>query len=721
MSSKEINNQFGNDISGLIFEYLSGEDYDDIYTAKEFIKTDSQLFLFEKDVEWNDVDINDICLKGWVELAKQKKFKFTTIDLVNSLKSGNEELIDHVLTDVEPNRFCLVSCIACKPQFFKRIWEKSNKSETKRISCVNECIKHNNIVIFKELYKGPTDIVFQSLKIACIERHDDMINLIISDENILKHIGDSCWNFLAYLIQNSYYDIAMDLIKTTPSLITIKCINEACISGNDKVLKLCLEKEPDYVDYAYYGADIACSNGNLNMIKILDEYGYLFSEDSINGAVEFGHYNIAKFLYDIHRVEPAEFAISEAVMKGYLDIIKWLYKEKLLNVIDINEVMLLACSNNKLSIVKWLEDKIDPTQTCMDCACESNAMDVAKHLYEKYNMFCTDTSFDVTASEGHIEMIEWLTSIGNKATSNAVDSCSGTNEFNGLKWLNENRGERGTERALENAVKRGNIEMTKYLLHHNYPPCSSNVLKEVMLYYNNSSIKECVVLVLNKYPELFTVNMLTRCCSYSMIKRIIKFCVRDELTPKILYKIVLNGVKYSRLKLIKMFINQVANYLEPEDMLELLNQAEENHIKKYLEMRLLNLPIKIDYLLDRISHINSQMNTNLSHLKSYWSDELVLDLDIMEHTKSLIYSVIDYVNEENINKYGSMCYLIALQGSNKTCSNPIKFSIEVTKVLDNLEVKPEEELIKDFDVEEYGTTIKKILKKISYKYPFMIC
>lgn len=720
--SKDIKNCFGNDISGIVFEYLAGEEYDDIYTAKEYIKTDSQLFLFEKVVEWNADDINNICLKGWDELAKYKNFIFTAVDLVNSLKSGNDNLIEHVLTNVEPNRLCLVTCIACKPLFFKKLWDKSNKSDTKRRSCVNECIKHNNVELFKELYKRPSDIDFSSIKVACIERHVDIINLIIRDENILKHISDSCWNFLAYLIQNSYYDIVLDLVKTTPSLITIKCINEACISGNEKILRLCLEKEPDYVDYAYYGADVACSNGYFNIVKVLDEYGYLFSEDSINGAIEFGHYSMAKFLYEIHRIEPAEFAISEATTKGYLDIIKWLYKTKLINVIDINEVMLLACSHNKIDIVKWLEDKIDPSQSCMDCACESNAIDVAKHLHEKYNMFCTDTSFDVTASEGHIEMIEWLTSIGNAATKNAIDACSGTNEFNGLRWLNENRNEKGTDRALENSVKRGNIEMTKYLLQHNYPLCDSKVLKEAMFYYGNSKINECVLLVLEKHPELFTNTMLSRCHSTSMIKKMLKFCDKDELSPKLVYKIVLNGVKYGRLKLVKMFINQIVDSLEPEDKLELLNHCEETHIRKYLEMRLIELPEQIDYLFDRLNHVNKELNANLSYINEKWGNNIETDEIVLDHAKNVFYKVIGQIDVNNINKYGAICYLIALQGMNNTvCSSPVKFSIEITRVLDSLEVKPEEDIVTEFDVTEYGLLIKNVLKKIKYTFPIMIC
>ena len=717
--SARIIELFGNDISNLIFEYLAGEHYDDIHTAGEYINTDSQLFLFENEnIDWSEKNISDVYEKGWVELVQHKKIRHEMpFSLIHALKSKNTEMIEYALETVQPNRDCLVSCISYKPEMFQTLWDKSDKSETKRKSCVNEFIKRGHLDLFQKFYKNPIDIDFTSIKIACIERRDNIVNFISNDNDILKHINDSCWNFLAYLIQNRYYDIVQSLLKTHPSLLTIKCINEACISGNEKILRMCLHNEPDYVDYAYYGADIACSKGYIDIIKVLDEYGYIFSEDSINGAVEAGHIGISKFLYKVHSLEPQEFSIEEATMKGHLEILKWLYNEKLINVIDINDVMLQACCSNKLDIVIWLCSKtIVPTQTCMDCACERNAIDVAKFLHKKYGMMCEDTSFDVTASEGYIEMIEWLTSINNKATVNAVDSCAATNEFEGLKWLHANRKEKGTHTAIENAVKRGNTDMVLYLLKNDYPVCSSETLLNAMKYYKGQpEIIECVLLVLEKHPDVFTDEMLTSCTTYVNLKKMLKFCDQDDISPQILYRIVLNGVILDRMKIIKLFLSRIIDVLDEEDKIELLNRSNSTYVKKYLEMRFITLPWKINYLFDIIIHINKDINSNFPELNDHWGSPVNNKTDVIENTRDVFYRIIDYIDEENINKYGAICYLFALQyiTTNSICYKPIKFSIEMTKLIEQLEVTTKENTLKEFDTVEYGKMLKTVLKVVS--------
>jgi len=711
--SQELKNMFGTDISGIIFEYLSGEDYDDVIKANEYIRTESQLFLFDNDnVEWTPQDINEVCKKGWIDLVKHKKFNLTKNDLINALRSGNVELIEYILGSVEPDRLCLITCISHKPELFKKLWDKtSKKTELKRVSCVNECIKNNKMDLLLELYREPSDIDFTSLKIACIERHDAMVEFISNDNAILSYMINLNWNFLAYLIQNEYYDTALSLIKTHPSLITIKCINEACVSGNDKILLACLEKESGYIDYAYYGVDIACSKGYVNIIRILDQYGYLFSDDSINETVENGHLSLTMFLYEVHELVPAEFAIIEAATNGHIDVLKWLYATKLINVVDINDVMMAACCNNKLDIVKWLGKKITPLQICMDCACERNSLDVAKYLHEQYNMFCTDTSFDVAASEGNIEMIVWLTSIGNKATSNAIDSCAATNEFTGLKWLIEIRKEIGTTWALDNAVKRGNIEMTKYLLDNDYRISNYKVLAEALT-YNTFNKNTCVMQVLERYNELFDVNILPRCSSFSCMKKLLRYCDKSDLSLKVIYKIILNAIKCEKLKIIKFFIPMVIEHLDEEDKIELLNMAEYNKcLKNYLEMRLLRLPDKIDYLFDILSHINLYSIHSLE--EQHWRGQIITDGCVVADAKN-VFRMITEVDETNINKYAAVCYLIALQAyGNSLCIEPIKFTIEILKMIEKLEVKPEEQIETEFDLCQIGSMIKNIIKKIN--------
>ena len=714
MTTTEIKNMFGNDVAGIIFEYASGMNYDDTYKASEYIKSESRLFLMENEnLDWEESDINEVCHRGWVEVVKRRDFVLTTESLINCIKSNNQELIDHALRTVKPEKNSLTGCIAYKLDLFEKMWDMTDKSDSKRKRCVNEFVKKGHLNLFKKFYVEPSDINFISIKVACIERRENILNFIVNDKPILEYIVNENMDFISYLIQSSYYDLVIKLLNSQPTLITIKCVNEACVSGNEEILRLCLKKKPGYIDLIYYGSDMACSKGYMNIVKVLCEYGYEFSEDSINGAIEYGHLDIAKFLYKNYNLEPFEFAIDETTVKGHLNVLEWLYATRLMNVIDINYVLVQACCSNHLPIVKWLCTKIKPTQTCMDCACERNSLDVAKFLYEKYGLMCTDTSFDVTASEGHIEMIHWLTSIGNTATMDAVDSCACTNQFDMLIWLDKNRTEKGTQLAIENAVKRGNIDMVNYLLQNNYQPCSSDLLLDAMKTYSNSNICECVFIVCQKYPTLFSSNMLEYCNSYFILRKMVNLRDQADLPYKLLYKIVLNGVRNGRLKIINMFINRIVDNLESEDKLELLNSSEQPYIKKYLEMRF-SLSEKIDFLFDvNIPYLNKEIH-NLFQLNCFWNGSINNHSEVVNHSKEIFLKIIDGVNEENINKYGSICYLVSLQyRSNWTCTKPVQFGSELFKILESMEVKPEEHIIRNFNHKEYESLLKNVMKKMN--------
>jgi hypothetical protein len=128
-------------------------------------------------------------------------------------------------------------------------------------------------------------------------------------------------------------------------------------------------------------------------------------------------------------------------------------------------------------------------------------------------------------------------------------------------------------------------------------------------------------------------------------------------------------------------------------------------------MRLITLPEKIDYLFDIIDHINREIHNNLSELNDHWGNLIDNEKDVIENTRDVFNKIIEHVDEENINKYGAICYLIALQykTKNSICYKPIKFSIEVTKIIEQLEIKPKENLMEKFDANEYGLILKNVL------------
>ena len=162
-----------------------------------------------------------------------------------------------------------------------------------------------------------------------------------------------------------------------------------------------------------------------------------------------------------------------------------------------------------------------------------------------------------------------------------------------------------------------------------------------------------------------------------------------------------------------MFINRIVDNLESEDKLELLNSSEQPYIKKYLEMRF-SLSEKIDFLFDvNIPYLNKEIH-NLFQLNCFWNGSINNHSEVVNHSKEIFLKIIDGVNEENINKYGSICYLVSLQyRSNWTCTKPVQFGSELFKILESMEVKPEEHIIRNFNHKEYESLLKNVMKKMN--------
>jgi uncharacterized pyridoxamine 5'-phosphate oxidase family protein len=130
----------------------------------------------------------------------------------------------------------------------------------------------------------------------------------------------------------------------------------------------------------YYGRDArhhAVKYGRVDMLKLFHITPYYVNTlhyQSVYSAISYNQLPILKWLYSVGYKPTVEY-IQLAVMKGYLEIVKWLHTVLSLDNIKWHNSILvqLALNNNQLPVAKWLYHVGHKVNfTCLSVARETN-------------------------------------------------------------------------------------------------------------------------------------------------------------------------------------------------------------------------------------------------------------------------------------------------------------------------------------------------------------
>jgi ankyrin repeat protein len=107
----------------------------------------------------------------------------------------------------------------------------------------------------------------------------------------------------------------------------------------------------------------AANNGDLRTLKSMVKEGYEVHKDSglcfIN-AIKAGHLTVVKFLLEHKIPYSVRNAFREASLNGQTAVLKHLFKAVgPLNEKHVKDILMTACCNGYLDIVKFLEKKVD--------------------------------------------------------------------------------------------------------------------------------------------------------------------------------------------------------------------------------------------------------------------------------------------------------------------------------------------------------------------------
>jgi hypothetical protein len=93
---------------------------------------------------------------------------------------------------------------------------------------------------------------------------------------------------------------------------------------------------------------------------------------------------------------------------------------------------------------------------------------VIQWFYEKCPSGCDPNAIDYAAAHSNLETVKFLHDLGAGATTEAMDVAAAFGRLDLVKWLQTNRKEGCTTRAMDNAVQNNNYRMVIYLHEQGY-------------------------------------------------------------------------------------------------------------------------------------------------------------------------------------------------------------------------------------------------------------
>lgn len=147
-------------------------------------------------------------------------------------------------------------------------------------------------------------------------------------------------------------------------------------------------------------------------------------------------------------------AASDAASIGDLRNIKKLHKIKSSNF-DCRTLTIAATDGN-LEMVQWLcENQSICSTNAVDGAARNNHLAVVKYLVEQMGLQGTTDTMDSAARNGHSTMVKWLdryTTMG--CTRKAIDWAARCGDLRMIRWLHRHRKEGGSIEAMRRDILR---------------------------------------------------------------------------------------------------------------------------------------------------------------------------------------------------------------------------------------------------------------------------
>lgn len=320
------------------------------------------------------------------------------------------------------------------------------------------------------------------LEMACLGKHVDIVNLILSYRSIsicnddalvyacmggsveiINIINDICvgintaegmGKLWSHSIIGAYECGHMDIIKMYTKNVQVNyvdywrdikfwdlCLEYACASGNMLVVNYAIDNGA--TDFNL-GLSAACEHGHAKIVKRMIKKGAnIRDRSSIYSACEAGHIEIVKLLEKLGRCKGGndvnwESAMSGACSGGHMDIVKLILRyQNRFNYWGM--IMSDACGGGNIEIVKLILKKmrtsLDYRHNYINFACEAGHLEIVKLIidtfgdHEDVHMNWND-GLGAACCGGNIEIVKLMIEKGaNDFNDGLVSSCRSDSKY----------------------------------------------------------------------------------------------------------------------------------------------------------------------------------------------------------------------------------------------------------------------------------------------------
>lgn len=222
----------------------------------------------------------------------------------------------------------------------------------------------------------------------------------------------------------------------------------------------------------------AAKNNDLEMLMWLHNYCKAeCSPEAITYAVKNGNLEMIKFINDNISVRWPSSVMDLAAKNGNINMLRWLHKNKSSTLSCSFSAGNFAAENDHVHVLNWLLKHYPKfNKVSLTHALEGGSISAVKWFYEKIPGLKDSAAMDSAVSSGSIELVEWLSANHNGSfTEHAIAIAARKGFIHMLDWLND-KGQRCTAYAASLSVVFGQLETIKWIFQNANDICNENLL-----------------------------------------------------------------------------------------------------------------------------------------------------------------------------------------------------------------------------------------------------
>lgn len=409
----------------------------------------------------------------------------------------------------------------------------------------------------------------------------EMINISISigNKKIIKYVSDRSkdysyheiliaarynhYNILIWLYEERFLNIIIkknninipyfELTSLMDELISVnRCIIYACKNNNLDIVKYICKNDTNINIKILKEAINTCAlYNNFDLLKYiivtfnLPHISKIIDDNTIINAIKSNNIVLVQYLYNLRYMSFPNLKIVNnnrsfleiACKLGNLDLVIWL--NTYLYESNPNKVFYFASKFGHLNILNWLlENRKDLYIQCDEKVCDVSAinghLNIIKLLfsininctgkgiigaamnghinilkYIKENNDCTTTyeAMDLAAMNGHLDTVIWLYNNRKEGCSkDAMDLASKNGHFDIVKWLHKNLDIGCTTSAMDYAAENGHLTIVKWLHNNKNEGCTNRAVTMAAIMGHISVVKY----LLNKVKVSFDKQLVLK-------------------------------------------------------------------------------------------------------------------------------------------------------------------------------------------------------------------